>query len=306
MTEEQISKNINLTLNTFGKRFQKEKEVNFADLPKFSPWPRRVLGLEEFAKRIKIREEALREYDREKWAQALEKFHNQSWDSFRKFRDSVLGAGYSLKPVFWKKKLFMLNSNNFSDLFGDLVADLLKRFLPVDTIVELGAGFGSVLLDLAARKELSGPRFIGGDLSENGIKLMNALAKRFSINVTSGFFDFTARYPGEIKFPQDSLIYTSFGLCCLPHIEEVFIQRLIEAKPKFVLHIEPVYPDLEGASLLDLMVRKYIEINDYNRNLLQLLKEEERKGEIQICALEKQIIGENPLFPASVIIWRPK
>lgn len=41
------------------------------DLPRFSPWPRRLLGLETWQQRQKTSEEISREYENEKWGSLL-------------------------------------------------------------------------------------------------------------------------------------------------------------------------------------------------------------------------------------------
>jgi len=51
--------------------------------------------------------------------------------------------------------------------------------------------------------------------------------------------------------------------------------------------------------------RRYIEINDYNRNLVTLLQEHETKGTLKILKEERSLFGNNPLLPISVIAWKP-
>ena len=53
------------------------------------------------------------------------------------------------------------------------------------------------------------------------------------------------------------------------------------------------------------MQRKYLELNDYNRNLLSILREAETKGVIKIVEEIPQIFGSNPFLPLSIIAWSP-
>ena len=52
------------------------------------------------------------------------------------------------------------------------------------------------------------------------------------------------------------------------------------------------------------MCRKYIKMNDYNTNLLTILKKAEKAGRIEIIEEKKNVIGSNPFLPISIIAWR--
>jgi hypothetical protein len=53
------------------------------------------------------------------------------------------------------------------------------------------------------------------------------------------------------------------------------------------------------------MRRRYIEINDYNRNLVTVLEAAEKEGRIRILTQSPNLFGRNPLLPASLIAWKP-
>ena len=53
------------------------------------------------------------------------------------------------------------------------------------------------------------------------------------------------------------------------------------------------------------MRRRYIEVNDYNTNLLTVLRDARDAGTIQILEERAAVFGANPLLPASVLTWAP-
>jgi hypothetical protein len=72
-----------------------------------------------------------------------------------------------------------------------------------------------------------------------------------------------------------------------------------------VINVEPCYEHCEGKTLLGLMRRRYIEVNDYNTNLVTVLREQRDRGVIDILEELPAVFGSNPLLAASVIVWRP-
>lgn len=49
----------------------RKKKYTLDDLPRFSPWPARLLGLEPWGQRTKSSDEILREYEHENWGPLL-------------------------------------------------------------------------------------------------------------------------------------------------------------------------------------------------------------------------------------------
>ena len=73
--------------------------------------------------------------------------------------------------------------------------------------------------------------------------------------------------------------------------------------PARLLGFEPCYEHCNAMTLLGLMRRRYIEMNDYNMNLATLLHARQKQGEISILREEAAVFGSNPLLACSIIIW---
>ena len=54
-----------------------------------------------------------------------------------------------------------------------------------------------------------------------------------------------------------------------------------------------------------MMCRRYIDINDYNKNLLSSILDYELKGKCKILSIQKKVLSYNPFLPISIIEWIP-
>jgi len=289
-------------LEKYDARINAYQATCLSELPKYSSWPKRLLGLEEFKQRLKNKQEVLREYEKEKWGELLKLFKKKDWSSFSEFRDSVNG-GHSLLPRSWKDRLFLLGESDFNHLQADILADILTHFLPSGNIVELGCGFGGMLLDVAGRRQLKQVQFIGGDIAPSGVELVNLMAKKFDLKVQAHAFDFENFNKSLI--PADAIILTSFSLSCFDRSMEKNIEDFMSARPKVVIHLEPVNCQANKDDLLSLMRKRYLEVNGYNGDLGIVLKGLEKIGSIKILAQQEHFLGANPFIPVSLIIWKP-
>ena len=76
-------------------------------------------------------------------------------------------------------------------------------------------------------------------------------------------------------------------------------------KPKVIIHFEPCYEHFSTHNEYDLICKKYIELNDYNKNLVSTIKDYENNGFCKILYRKKRVIGFNPFLPISIIVWKP-
>ena len=72
------------------------------------------------------------------------------------------------------------------------------------------------------------------------------------------------------------------------------------------MHLEPRYEQCDRHTLLGHLRRRYIQVNDYNTNLVALLHDQQDRGLIRILEERPTVFGMNPLLAASVIAWIPQ
>lgn len=283
------------------------KEHTINDLPKFSKWPARLLGIEPWEQKVKSKKEIDREYELESWGAYLKRIRNEGLD------DEV--TAHTLDN--WQCEpdtpiLYSKNDAFFQDSFGsayseyvDVIKGYVNDFLPTESMVELGCGYGSVMLSLAECPEFDEVNFLAAEYTPSGKELTKICAINQGIEIIVGQCNFMNEELTDLIIPEKSIVFTCATACTLPKLPDVFIPAIREYNPKVVIHFEPIYAHHNRNTLLDMMRRRYVEVNDYNRNLLTLLKENESNGSIRILIEDPAVIGINPLFPISVIAWEP-
>jgi SAM-dependent methyltransferase len=161
------------------------------------------------------------------------------------------------------------------------------------SIVELGCGYG---FNLALARSLYPEKQVsGGDFSDNAVRL----GKHFGLDVRRFDFYSESSYEFLSELSPPILLFTFHAIEQIPDAAPV-VRNLCRFSNviRHVVHLEPSH-ELHDDSLVGMMRRRYIEINDYNRNLLTLLKPFNP-------TIEQDILGINPLNSTSKIEWRPR
>lgn len=274
-------------------------------LPRFSPWPARLLGIEPWRKHFKTPSEVTREYEGEKWGPLLQAMgelgRRPSIEEADRwfFRDSpscLCCIGEEVRE---------LARSEAHALYLRTVADSLTPYLPASALVEMGAGYGSVILGLARQEPFRRMRLVAGEYTPSGVKLLRLLAAAQSLDLSAGNCDFRSSQLTEVEVPAGAIIFTSFATHYVPKLLPDFLEALCARKPAAVVHFEPCYEHCDLQTLMGLLRRRYIEVNDYNTNLVTLLHEYRGRGRIEILKEQPAVFGIHPFLAASAITWRP-
>lgn len=291
-------------LDDFDLVFGRHPEIEFLELPKYSVWPQKLLGLEELRHRIKNRNEIIREFDAEKWGGLLSKYSSHSFGSTSAIRDFF--DGDEEIPCFWKRRFYLIPAKDYSKVQADLLSEIISLFLPAENIVELGAGFGAMIHDIAQRERFKGIGFWGGELTESGKTLIQNISNDFNVPVRAFHFDFCADdFALQSNLPPNSILFTCFAISYAHDIGVQFIEKVISLKPKIIINLEPFYP-WQSFDIFSLMVQKYYVANDYNRNIEGLIDAARELKIIDSLIKTEPLIGNNPFIPLSLLVWRPK
>ncbi|KKQ75749.1 MAG: hypothetical protein US96_C0005G0022 [Candidatus Woesebacteria bacterium GW2011_GWB1_38_5b] len=274
------------------------------NLSQFSEWPSIITGNSPMIQFHKNKGEIEREFDKEKWDILLRKvLSTNKHASLREVENLYFGGQKNL--CFNNGKFTLLKLGSAQKKYRLLISDYLKNISGESPIVELGSGYGSVILDLAKRKEFRKNKFFAADISKNGRELTRLIATNENLDVTILPCDLTKKTIVS-GIPENSILLTSYSVHYQPHLSHQFVESLIKLKPKAVIHFEPIYEHCETKSLFGQLRKRYIEISDYNRNLMTVLKQAENKNRIKITKINPVVFGANSLLPVSVIIWQPK
>lgn len=189
------------------------------------------------------------------------------------------------------------------------VTQLLATALPskVETIIELGAGWGRNLFQLY----LSGlapkaARFYALELAASA-RMTAVLLRNLEPALSLAAIDFDFHVPRYDSIPMSAapaLVVTVHAIEQVPMVSPLVFTGLIARLPDLAgLHIEPVGFQISPMAHAS---AAYAEKNDYNRNLISVLQALAQEGRIEITETRLDFLGLNPRNPATIIRWRTK
>lgn len=255
-------------------------------LNKDNVWARRLLGIEEF-KRVRDINQIEKEYNLDKYAKLLErKFDNIEAYKVAEFEDAGVRQDDAL-CVSLKDELFQVKLSFYRKVIYAAIKDKIEKYRS-DGICELGCGYGYHLSYLGGKR-------VGGEYSDNAIKL----AERVGIPVKKFNYYNTGDYS---IIEKNSVVLTVHSLEQIPDAR-CFVDGLTAHKQnvKCVINFEPSRIE-ERSNFLGLLRNKYIEINDYNRNLFSVVRS---RKDIEVLEYEQDLLGWfNPLNSTNMIVWR--
>lgn len=281
------------------------RKVDLDDLPKWSEWSTRLLGLRPWQIPRRHHGKVLDEYNGSKYA------HLRDLIAARNKTNPIGVRWLELRNVIgYKSELCFSDQGDLCvgslerawDISDTLLLDTMKPYMSrCNTVLELGCGWGYNLWRLASQKPCK--RYIGGDLCDNAVWIANKLNIGPAVCQYDMLDPQGPSLPGEPEPPV--VVFTFQAVEQLPSCA-VLIDKLLAVRDKIsaVVHIEPDIAAQDWTSLLGQLRRRYIQVNDYNRDLHQQL--ELRADDIEILEFRPNVFGYNPLNPLSVIIWRPK
>jgi hypothetical protein len=275
-------------------------KVSLNDLPMWSPWPARIMGLDGWKVPVRNIDKIESEYNQDKYKKILEWVEKQTGEISLAQAQCALIDMVGLTPekqiCMSRRQELLLSTvaDGFTKFFRELALQLAPAFEGCRSVVELGSGVGFNLWYL--KREFPRLEFAGADFSENAVKV----AHRFRQNVVQFNFYEPNSYLFLKQLPAPITVFTCEALEQLPSAA-AFLNNLVlyRSEIKAVVNFEPA-TELHGKDMLGLLRSRYTEINDYNRDLLSVLRS---SSLVEFDRTEYDVIGVNPLNPSSVIAW---
>jgi hypothetical protein len=278
-------------------------EISTNDLPKWSHWPSRLLGVETFKAVERNLAKIQSEYSEDKWQKCFDAYagsgSNLNANDLRRLHYELSSS--KRRAAVHNGRLLSATNSEIMTWYDDILTTTMASVLkPEVTVVELGCGIGHIMWML--RQAFPGLTYRGGDFADSAVALAEKLyAQTPDISVEK--FDFYApNYDLIEKAKGPVVVLTSQALEQVP-LSAGVVETLSKYRDKIarVFHLEPAYALYDDGTLLGLMRRRYIEINDYNRDLVSTLKS---RKDVEIMRLEPNIVGWNPFNSLALIEWR--
>lgn len=275
-------------------------KVDLNNLPQFSPWPARLLGLVPWVTASRTIEKIDQEYDKDKYARCLDYYirmdGNVTPEEVKQFEFGLSSTDtvcISIGNDLYKVSLSEARARYYN-LLIDTMRDEIEK---CKTVVELGSGYGFNLWRM--QQHFGHCHFVGGEYSRNAIELAgNLYRENPKVKVRYfNFYDQTTYEFLELLEPP-IVLFTCHAIEQLPSSSLVFDALAKYHKSiQVVFHFEPVY-ELHDETLLGLMRRRYAQINDYNRDLFsELQRRSNTTAAIRIVYTQADVFGLNPLNP---------
>lgn len=283
--------------------FMDKKIIDINDLPKYSKWIDIIMGLESVAKKNKTEQELKREYEYEKWNPLL-KLVSQNESLKLEDVDKLQYRQDNQICIYYRNEFILTSSYVAYQIYLEIVNQNLSPLLgSVSSLVELGSGYGNIILNIALRNSSFRKKLFAGEFAESGVALSQLLANREKIELISGRCNFFNLDFPDFHIPEDSLIFFSYALVSIPEMPSEFLDRLLRVKPKYIVLFEPCKELFDLTTIHGILKIRYIEINDYNKNIYSYFAKSSR---LNLIKIEKNVFGSNPLLPMSVMIFEVK
>lgn len=253
-----------------------------------NPWANRLIGLESFSK-VRDISQIQREYDQDKYGSLLD-FDFSDVNQYKEQEYRQVGLDFQSPLVFsLGEEIFETDVSLVRSMYYSIVADVISRYRS-KRLCELGCGYGANFPYLRALSA----EIYGGEFSRNAVEI----ARHLNFDVQHFNYYCSENYQ---FIRNESLIFTSHSVEQLPDAQ-CFIEGLENHQENIevVVNFEPTFLT-DRRTLVGLLRNRYIELNDYNRNLVELLR---NKSNVEILEFYPDRIGMNPLNPACVIVWR--
>tara|TARA_A100001015_G_scaffold12778_1_gene15044 strand:+ start:6654 stop:7514 length:861 start_codon:yes stop_codon:yes gene_type:complete len=284
------------------KKTVKIKFEKIATLEKFKNFKKKKVN-PVHKKNIK---EVYREYEQEEWAGLFSKIKKLKLNNVHITDIDKIYNNFCDKNFFFDDGFFYYGNNKYIlNKYNAIYIKTISKFLKKNnnSIVELGAGYGSKIFNLAKSLKKKST-FFAGEYSANGRKIMSLINKKNMISkiFKCNLLDKELTEP----IPKNSIIFTSYALHYTPKIKKNFYLYFKKANPKVIIHFEPFFEVHDYRKVYGKMCKNYIAYNDYCKNQLSTFKKLDKEKKIKILFLKKNIFGSNPLLPISILAWKFK
>ncbi len=184
--------------------------------------------------------------------------------------------------------------DNFEKRYNQMLEKLLSDYIN-DLVVEMGCGMGVnlFLLHKAGFKNLE-----GYDLSKNAITRGKQYSEKNHLSIDFGVSDLNQPFTknminGKVVFTHQCLEQCTLFM---PSI----LKNLVNGKPKLVINFEVDYDSASSK------VKRYMNYQGYQNNLVSELKKLENQNQIEIISITKLPLSYNSFNTPSMIIWKIK
>jgi SAM-dependent methyltransferase len=196
--------------------------------------------------------------------------------------------------VNYNNTLVKCRLDSFEKNYNSMLVKLLSDYIE-DSVVEMGCGLGVnlFLLHKAGFKSLE-----GYDLSKNAITRAKQYSEKNQMSIDFGVYDLNQPFTKNMIDGKVVFTHQCLEQCTL--FMPAILKNLVNGKPKIVINFEVDYPSSSSK------VKRYMNFQGYQNNLVSELKKLENQNQIEIISIMKLPLSYNSFNTPSMIIWKVK
>tara|TARA_Y100000768_G_C23926605_1_gene657878 strand:- start:285 stop:1154 length:870 start_codon:yes stop_codon:yes gene_type:complete len=275
------------------------KKINYSELFQYSDLPKIIK--QSKTKKLKTKKEVLREFNLEKWGSVLNKLKSDDNITLTNI-DMLMEEFNKDSAFFYNKQFFVGTGKEIFDTHIDLYVNILSDYINDSScLVELGAGYGSKILNISKKTDFNHLPLYATEYTLNGCESIKVLAQRMNKDIDVGLCDFKELKMDAMNIPEGGIVFTSYALHYANVLSNDFVDFINKLKPRVVIHFEPIY-EYHKNDEYGKMCKKYIEINDYNLNMGSVFNQKMETEQINLIE-KKNVLGGNPFLPLSIVKW---
>ncbi len=233
------------------------------------------------------------------WSENLNEFVEADYDLEKLVPKFVRRA--SIKRLCGK---FILPENpDFEQGFVRVLRDVLfrKYFSDVKSVYEFGCGTGLNLVHLA--NIYPEKKLYGLDWAQASCDIIDNIAESKKLNLTGIRFDmFNPDH--SIELSSDDGMFTIGALEQLGKNFGLFLDFILERKPKICINFETMNEIYANKDVLDYVSKKYSKARNYLFGYLSRLRELEQEGKVEIIQVQRTF-GSQYHEGYSFVVWKP-
>ena len=246
----------------------------------------------------------MKEYDQGNWARRLQE---RAWERAENLESYLAGNETRLLSAKVDGKAVSVACREYYRYRLRAFQQLARDQLPADgDVVELGCGYGYNLFSLA----LAFPhrRFLGFDISTNGVQMGRAIARHFGLGdrITFGLLDITRADDPNFSQLTGRSCFTFFCLEQIPDGIDVALKNVINAAPTRVLHVESSTELLSLRRPGDWANYAFVKSMHYQNRLFGLIRALDRAGELRLLHMGRAPFAPTLQNDGFVACWEPK
>jgi hypothetical protein len=243
------------------------------------------------------------EYDGGHWKRVLT---SREWERHADLASFLIGSNTSQRLCVINQQIVRVPTSVYYQYRLRALPELISSLAGgVRGIVELGAGVGHNIFTLLLSDQFDSAR--GFDISENGIRAGNLVARHFGLTERACFdrLDLTQPDDPNLVRIRNQTVFTYFCIEQIPYSVEKLVSNLISARPRRVIHVEPTTELLDLTRVRDFVSYLYIKSVDYQTRLFTHLEELARRGDIRILRRMRMPFAPTIHNDGFVISWEP-